>query len=137
MYHKEYRISEAKIYASYIFLNTVQLQYYGTGTYNNHRMLQHIYLALSSLKLEFKINGKLVSLRPDDLFKCFTPDDVIWRFILSTLFYNTLHIELQETLRVDGFIFPNKSTLTTIFPKILRCILSELKLRSLLNLSLI
>ena len=70
-----------------------QLQYVGTATYETHRMLHEIYLALSELKLVSKLNGKFISLTPDILYQYFIetlpllPLNVTsWSFSLVTPF---------------------------------------------------
>ena len=52
----------------HLFCDIVKLQYVGTETYDTHRMLQDIYLALSDLKFVYNVNGKTVSLTPDTLY---------------------------------------------------------------------
>ena len=47
-----------------LFCDIIKLQYVGTETYDTHRMLHDIYLALSNLNLVSKVNGKLFPLHP-------------------------------------------------------------------------
>ena len=85
-------------------------------------MMHDIYLALSSLKLESRVNGKTITFTPDSLYQRFieftpllSPNATSWLFSLVTLFYNALSVELQESIRLDGYILPNNSTLSTLF----------------------
>ena len=64
-------------------------------------MLHDINLALSGLKFAFKVNRKIVSLKPDTLYQhfiIFSPllpiNAIAWSFSLTTLFYNALSFEL-------------------------------------------
>ena len=72
-------------------------------------MLHGIYLALSGLKLVSKVKREIVALTPDELYKRFielsslSPDTTTWPFCLVTL-YNVLCVELQETIRLVGYI---------------------------------
>ena len=52
----------------HLFFDIVKLQYVGTETYDTHRMMHDIYLALSDLKFVSNVNGKTVSLAPDTLY---------------------------------------------------------------------
>ena len=116
----EYLASEMTNYCDlcqlHLFCDIVKLQYIGTETYDTHRMLHDIYLALSDLKLGSKVNGKTISLTPDTLYQCFIelsplllPNATSWSFNIVTLFYNALTVELQETIRLDGYILPDNS----------------------------
>ena len=85
-------------------------------------MMHDIYLSLSSLKLESRANRKTTYLTPDSLFQRFieftpllSPNATSWSFSLVTLFYNALGVELQESIRLDGYVLPNNSTLPTLF----------------------
>ena len=85
-------------------------------------MMHDIYLALSSLKLESRVNGKTITFTPDSLYQRFieftpllSPNATSWLFSLVTLFYNALSVEFQESIRLDGYILPNNSTLSTLF----------------------
>ena len=85
-------------------------------------MLHDIYLALSDLKLVSKVNGETISLTPDTLYQRFIEllpllpfNATSWSFSLVTLFYNALNVELQEIIRLDGYVLPNNSNLTTLF----------------------
>ena len=80
------------IYQFHLLCNIIQLQYVDTEIYDNHRMLNDNYLALSGFKIVSKFNGKLVSLTPDDLCKPFikllhrlTPNTTTWS--LASLFF--------------------------------------------------
>ena len=62
----------------------------------------------------------ILSLTPDDLLSRFSeflplisPNATTWSFSLVTLFFNALHHELQETIELGGYLFPNMSTLAT------------------------
>ena len=55
----------------HLFCDIVKLQFVETTVYDTHRMIQNIYLALSSIKLESRVNGKTISLTPDSLYQCF------------------------------------------------------------------
>ena len=103
------------------FCNIVQLQYIGTKTYDNHRMLHDIHLVLSGLNLVSKVNGKTISLTPNILYQRFiefspllSPNATAWYFILVTLFYNAFSVELLESIRLDGYDLLSNSTLATI-----------------------
>ena len=52
----------------HLFCDIVKLQYVGTETYDTHRMMHDIYLALSDLNLVSKVNGKSISLTPHTLY---------------------------------------------------------------------
>jgi len=106
----------------HLFYDIVKLQFVGTTVYDTHRMMHNIYLALSSLKLESRVNGKTITLTPDSLYQRFIeftpllyPNATSWLFSLVTLFYNALSVELQESIRLDGYILPKNSTLSTLF----------------------
>ena len=106
----------------HLFCDIVKLQFVGTTVYDSHRMMHDIYLSLSSLKLESKSNGKTTYLTPDSLFQRFIEftsllslNATSWSFSLVTIFYNALSIKLQESIRFDGYILPNNSTLSTLF----------------------
>ena len=109
----------------HLFFDIVKLQYVGTETYDTHRMLNDIYLALSDLNLVSKVNGKSISLTLDTLYQRFIefspllpPNATSCSFSLVTLFYNALKVELQEAIRINGYILPNNSNLTTLLSKI-------------------
>ena len=106
----------------HLFCDIIKLQFVGTTVYNSHRMMHNIYLSLSSLKLESRANGNTTYLTPDSLFQRFIEftsllflNATSWSFSLVTLFYNALSIELQEFIRLDGYLLPNNSTLPTLF----------------------
>ena len=68
------------------------LQYIGTDFYDNYRILPDIYLTLSGLKLVPKVNGKIISLTPNDLYNHFIEflpllslDATAWSFSLVIL----------------------------------------------------
>ena len=42
------------------------------------------------------------------------PNATAWSFSFVTLFYNALSVELQESIRLDGYILPNNLTLATL-----------------------
>ena len=48
----------------HIFCNIVQLQYVGTDTYDYNQMMSDIAHTLSTLKLEFQLRGKNITLTP-------------------------------------------------------------------------
>ena len=105
----------------HLFCSIIELQFVGTKTYDTHRMMHDIYLALSGLKLNFVRNKKIVSITPDTLYQRFIefspllpPNATAWSFSLVTVFYNALSIELQEAIRIDGYTLPNNSTLSTL-----------------------
>ena len=109
-------------YQLHLFCDIVKLQFVGTIVYDSHRMMHDIYLSLSSLKLESRVNRKTTYLTPDSLFQRFieftpllSPNATSWSFSLVTLFYNALGVELQESIRLDGYFLPNNSTLPTLF----------------------
>ena len=84
-------------------------------------MMHDIYLALSTLKLVYKSQCKLVILTPDTLYQQFIelsplllPNATAWYFGLVNLFYNALSVELQESIRLAGYILPDNSNLTTL-----------------------
>jgi len=77
----------------HLFCDIVKLQYVGTETYDTHRMLHDIYLALSDLRLVSKVNGETISLTPDTLYQRFIefspllpPNATSWSFSLVTSF---------------------------------------------------
>ena len=85
-------------------------------------MLHDTYLDPSDLKLVSKVNVKTISHTPDTLYQRFIefspllpPNATSWSFSLVPLFYNALNVELQEANRLDGYILPNNSNLTTLF----------------------
>ena len=93
-------------------------------TYDTHRMLYDIYFDIPSLKLEAKINRRIVSLTPNYLYKCsielvtlLSSDATNLSFSLITLFYNAFSVEWPEAIRIDGYILPNNSTFLSIFPQ--------------------
>ena len=105
----------------HLFCSIVKLQFVGTEDYDTHRMMHNIYLALSELKLLYKSQGKLVTLTPDTLYQQFIefspllpPNATTWSFSLVTLFYNSLSVELQESIRLAGYILLDNSNLSTI-----------------------
>ena len=105
-----------------IFCDTVQLQYIGTKSYDSHKILTNITLALSFLKMVSHHKGRTASLIPDDLLNRFveflpllSPSTVTWSFSLNTLFFNALPQELQVAVQQGGFIFPNLFTLIASF----------------------
>ena len=53
----------------HLFCSIIELQLVGTKTYNTHRMMDDIYLALSGLKLNFVHDKKYVSITPDTLYQ--------------------------------------------------------------------
>ena len=55
----------------HLFCSILELQFVGTKTYDTHRMIHDIYLALSELKLVFRSHGRLVCLTPDALCQRF------------------------------------------------------------------
>ena len=64
----------------YIFFNIVQLQYVGTDTYDSNQMMSNISHALSTLKLEFQLRGKILILPLtisfaviSNIYPCFHP----------------------------------------------------------------
>ena len=84
-------------------------------------MMHDIYFALSGLKLVYKSQGKLVTLTPDTLYQQFieflpllNPNAITWYFSLVTLFYNALSVELQDSIRLAGYILPDNSNLSTL-----------------------
>ena len=64
---------------AHLFWNAVQLQYIGAKSYEFHKILADISLALSSLKIISQLRKRAVSLTPDDLFSRFV------EFTLSSL----------------------------------------------------
>ena len=73
-------------------------------------MMSDIVLALSNLKLEFRLKGNLIILTPDNLFRCYIQyltlipfDAMLWSFSFVTLFYHALHIDLQDAIIKDGY----------------------------------
>ena len=106
----------------HLFCDIVKPQFVGTTVYDSHRMMHDIYLSLSSLKLESRANGKTTYLTPDFLFQRFieftpllSPNATSWSFSLVTIFYNALGVELQESIKLGGYILPNISNLPTLF----------------------
>ena len=74
-----------------LFCDIVQLQYASTITYDTHRRLHNIYLALSELKRFYKVNGKIIPLKADTLYQRFIellpflpPNSISWSFSLVT-----------------------------------------------------
>ena len=109
------------LYLLHLFCNIVQLQYVGTKTYDTHRILHEICLALSGQQLVSKINGKTIFLTPDTLYQRFIefsslliPNTTAWSFSLVTLLCNALSVELHEAVRLDRYNLPNNSTLATL-----------------------
>ena len=84
-----------------------------TETYDTHRMLHDIYRTLTELKLVSKFNGKHIPLHPT-LYTNVFPNTITWSFSLIS-FYNALIVELQEAIRLDVYILPDNSTLSTQF----------------------
>ena len=79
-----------------------------------------ISLALSTLKLEYYYKGNLISLTPDDLYRCYIQylplllsDAMIWYLSLVTLFYHALPLDLQDAIIKDGYHLPHLSLLLT------------------------
>ena len=77
-------------------------------------------LHLSKLKIVYSILGKNIFLTPDDLFSHFTvflsllsPNAISWSFCLVTLFFQALPTELQDAVKLGGYIFLDISKLTT------------------------
>ena len=97
----------------HLFCNIVKLQYIDTETYDTHRMLHDMYLTLTELKLVSKFNGKHIPLHPT-LYTNVFPNTITWSFSLIS-FYNALIVELQEAIRLDVYILPDNSTLSTPF----------------------
>ena len=44
-----------------------------------------------------------------------SPNATSWSFSLVNLFYNAINVELQESIKIDEYILPNNSTLSTLF----------------------
>ena len=91
------------LYQLHLFCSIVKLQFIRTKTYDMHRMLHDIYLALSGLKCVSKVNGNTIYLIPNTLYQHFIeltpllpPNTTSWSFSLVSLFYNALSVELQE-----------------------------------------
>ena len=89
------------LFQLHLSCSIIELQFVGTKTYDTHRMMHDIYLALSELKLVFRTHGSLVSLASDALYQSnielpplLPPDTTAWSFSLVTLFYNVLSVEL-------------------------------------------
>ena len=104
----------------YILCDSVQLKYVGTEDYDSQKMLADISLALSKLKMNRIYRNKKIYLKLDDLFGRFTeflpllsPNAMTWSFCLVTLFYHAMPSELQEAVQLEGYVFPDISTLTT------------------------
>ena len=83
----------------HLFCDIVKLQLVGTTLYDTHRMMRDIYLILSSLKLESRVNGKTIYLTPYSLYQrlieftpLLSPNATSWSFSLVTLFYNALSV---------------------------------------------
>ena len=55
----------------HIFCDAVQLQYVGTTSYDSHKTLPDISLALSSFKIVSKLRGRTISRLPNNLFSRF------------------------------------------------------------------
>ena len=98
------------IYQLHPLWNIVPLQYLDIDSYTTYRILNDIYLALSGLKLVSKVNEKLVSVTTDTLYThfieflpVFPPDATNWS---RHPCYNTLSVELQETIRLNIYIYP-------------------------------
>lgn len=98
------------IYQLHPLWNIVPLQYLDIDSYITYRILNDIYLALSGLKLVSKVNGTLVSLTIGTLYSYsieFLPllsfDATNWS---RHPCYNALSVELQETIRLDIYIYP-------------------------------
>ena len=53
----------------YMFCDIVQLQYAGTTMYDSNQIMSDISLALSTLKLEYRYKGNLISLTPYNLYR--------------------------------------------------------------------
>ena len=53
----------------HLFCDIVKLQYIGAKTYDTYRLLYDMCLALSDLKLVYKVDKKTISLTPDTLYQ--------------------------------------------------------------------
>ena len=74
-------------------------------------MLHDINLALSGLKLVSKVNGKIISLTPEIytnvLLHSHSPSPQYYIVVahICDPFYNVLTVELQETIKLDEYIY--------------------------------
>ena len=64
--------------------------------------------------------GRTILLTSDDLFSRYIefltllpPNTLTWSFILVPLFFHPLPLELQEAVRLGGYILPDLSRLST------------------------
>ena len=76
-----------------IFYNIVQLLYVGTDTYDSKQIMSDISHAFTTLKLEFQLRGKNITLTPEDIYRRhikylpLPPSNAMtWSFSLVTLF---------------------------------------------------
>ena len=60
------------LYRLHIFCYSIQLQYFGTDTYDSQKILANISLTLSKLKMVYTVRRKIVAITQDDLFSSFT-----------------------------------------------------------------
>ena len=79
-----------------------------------------ISLALFNLKMTNIFRDRTMSLTLDDLFSRYTeflhllsPNALTWLFILVTLFFHSLPLDLQEVVRFGGYILSHLSQLYT------------------------
>ena len=70
--------------------------------------------------MTYILRNKKISLTPDDLFSRFTEyfpllsvNAMTWSFFLVNLFFHAMPSELQEVVKLGGYVFPDTSTLTT------------------------
>jgi len=87
--------------------------------YDSQKILSDVSLALSKLKRVYIVRGKKITLTPDDLFGSFTvfspllsSNAMSWYFLV-TLFSYATPLELQKTVKLGGYGFPDISTLIT------------------------
>ena len=104
------------------FCDSVQLKFVGcvcVYIYDSQKILSDVSLALSKLKRVYIVRGKKITLTPDDLFGSFTvfspllsSNAMSWYFLV-TLFSYATPLELQKTVKLGGYGFPDISTLIT------------------------
>ena len=96
----------------HLFCDIVRLQYDGTVTYNNHRVLHNIYLELSGLKLLSKVNGEIISLTLDILYQRYVEflplllfNATSWSFSLVILFITFWVLNYRKLLGLMGIFY--------------------------------
>ena len=100
------------LYRLHIFCNYFQMKYVGTTCFDSQKILTDISFNPSNLQMVYNHRSGTISLTPDDLFShdieflpLLLPNALTWLFSLVIFFFHALPLELQETMRLGGYIY--------------------------------